>query len=265
MRHRKAGFKLGRTPSHREAMLRNMAVSLFEHGQITTTIPKAKALQPFVEKIVTKAKRGDVHSRRRVMSMLGRDHKAFAWSHIPKNASQDEREHVEQLRERAEQFFDLPDADQVERNRYGELRKAPKIVRHIFENVAPRFEDREGGYTRIVKLGRRRLGDAGELCLIQFVGAEEGPEIGSSGIGSQRRRQANKRTAYAAKLRKSGPTAEAGPAATAAETEEPAGEAEETAVATAEPDAGGEETSTEPTTDPTAEPGDEADEGTPKA
>ena len=64
MRHRKAGYKLNRTSSHRQAMLRNMAASLFEHGQITTTVPKAKALQPFVEKIVTTAKRGDLAARR---------------------------------------------------------------------------------------------------------------------------------------------------------------------------------------------------------
>ncbi len=200
MRHRKAGFKLGRTSSHRQAMLRNMAASLFEHGQITTTLPKAKALQPFVEKIVTKAKKGDLHSRRQVVSMLGGDRRAFAWSHIPKNATDEEREAVDRLRERAGQFFDLPASDQVERNRYGELRKAPKLVRHIFENVAPRFDDRSGGYTRIVKLGRHRLGDGGEIVVMQFVGAEEGPEIG--GRPSGRRRQADKRTAFAAKLRK---------------------------------------------------------------
>ncbi|MCA9283524.1 MAG: L17 family ribosomal protein, partial [Phycisphaerales bacterium] len=110
--------------------------------------------------------------------------------------------------------FDLPPAEEVERNRYGELRKAPRLVRHIFENVAPRFDDREGGYTRIVKLGYHRLGDGGELCVIQFCGAEEGPEIG--GRPSGRRRQADKRTAYAAKLRKSAPANEA-PAAVADE------------------------------------------------
>ncbi len=206
MRHRKAGYKLGRTTAHREAMLRNMAASLFEHGQITTTIPKAKALQPFVEKIVTKAKKGDVHNRRLVAAMLGGDRRAFAWSHIPKNASEDERQAIDDRRERAQAFFDIPEATEVERNRYGELRKAPKIVRHIFENVAPRFEDRKGGYTRIVKLGRRRIGDGGELCVIQFCGAEEGPEIG--GRPSGRRRQADKRAAYAAKLQKAAPAAE---------------------------------------------------------
>lgn len=200
MRHRKAGYKLGRTAAHRQAMLRNMAASLFEHGQITTTIPKAKALQPFVEKIISKAKRGDLHARRRVITMLGGDRRAFAWSYVPANANADEKQAVEDLRERAEQFFDIPPSSDVERNRYGELRKAPRLVRHIFENVAPRFEDRAGGYTRIVKLGVHRLGDAGELCVIQFVGAEEGPEIG--GRPSTRRRTADRRTAYYAKLRK---------------------------------------------------------------
>ncbi|MCR9074885.1 MAG: 50S ribosomal protein L17 [bacterium] len=214
MRHRKAGFKLGRTAAHRQAMLRNMAASLFEHGQITTTVTKAKALQPFVEKIVTKAKRGDLHARRQVISMLGGDRNAFAWSYVAKNATDEEREAVEEQREFVEGFFDIPDIEEIERNRYGELRKAPKLARHIFENVGPRFEDRAGGYTRIVKLGRHRLGDAAELCVIQFVGNEEGPEIG--GHPSGRRRQADKRTAFAAKLRKDFAKAEA-PAAVAEE------------------------------------------------
>ena len=87
MRHRRAGYKLGRTTAHRQAMLRNMAASLFEHGQIVTTVPKAKALRPFVEKIVSKAKQGDLHSRRQVISMLGRDRRAFAWLHIPRGAT----------------------------------------------------------------------------------------------------------------------------------------------------------------------------------
>lgn len=228
MRHRKAGYKLGRTTAHRTAMLRNMAASLFEHGQITTTIPKAKALQPFVEKIVTKAKKGDLHNRRQVISMLGGDRRAFAWSHIPKDADEGERQAVETLRERAEVFFDIPDAGEVERNRYGELRKAPKLVKHIFDNIAPRFDDREGGYTRIIKLGRHRLGDAGEICVIQFCGAEEGPEV--SGEPSGRRRQADKREAFAEKLRAARPAADADTATAVAEPEAsddaPEGEAE---------------------------------------
>lgn len=200
MRHRKAGYKLNRKTAHRQAMLRNMAVSLFEHGQIVTTLPKAKALQPMVERIVTIAKRGDIASRRLIESKLGGDRKTFEWLYLPKDATEAERGAVERQRDSASAFFTIPDGDQVERNRYGELRNAPKIVRHIVENVAPRFEDRAGGYTRIVKLGKRRVGDAAEYCVIQFVGAEEGPEIG--GNISNRRRIADKRAAFAAKVRK---------------------------------------------------------------
>ncbi len=224
MRHRKAGYKLNRTSTHRTAMMRNMAASLFEHGQITTTVPKAKALQPFVEKIITKAKKGDLHNRRQVISMLGGDRRAFAWLYKGPLASEEERDRVEELRDRAEGFFDVPDPEEVERNRNGELRKAPKLVKHIFENVAPRFEDRAGGYTRIVRIGYRRLGDKAEVRVIQFVGNEEGPEIG--GQPSTRRRQADKRAAYYAGVRKN--TTEAAPAA-AAETDD------------AEPEASGEE------------------------
>ena len=201
MRHRRAGFRLTRTSSHRSAMLRNLAAGLFEHGQITTTLPKAKALQPFVEKIVTLAKRGDLHARRLVIARLGGDRRGFDWLYLAKGASDTEKEQVTKLKEFTEQFFKTPDGSKVERNRYGELRKAPKLVKHIFENVAPRFKDRAGGYTRIVKLGRHRIGDAAELCVIQFVGAEEGPEIG--GRPSARRRTADRRTAFAAKARKS--------------------------------------------------------------
>jgi len=209
MRHRKGGAKLGRTTAHRASTLRHIAYGLFEHGQVVTTMPKAKAVQPMVEKIVTLAKRGDIHSRRLVASKLGGDRASFDWLYTAKNASDAEKEQVGKLRDHAAQFFELPEGSQVERNRYGELRKAPKLVKHIFERVAPRFRDRPGGYTRIVKLGKHRLGDGTELCVIQFVGAEEGPEIG--GQPSTRRRIADKRTAFAAKLRKG--KAEAAPAA----------------------------------------------------
>lgn len=240
MRHRKAGYKLGRTSAHRQAMLRNMACSLFQHGQITTTAQKAKALQPFVEKIVTLAKRGDLHARRQVVAKLGGDRKAFHWLYLPKDATDKERAIVDQQADMAEQFFDIPDRDTVERNRYGEVRKAPRIVGHIFENVAPRFKDRDGGYTRIVRLGLRRIGDAGEIVVIQFCGAEDGPEIG--GNPSQRRRAADKRTAFAAKLAEvwGGSGDDASTAVAESEVE---GQVEETAPETEAPDASDEDAS----------------------
>jgi large subunit ribosomal protein L17 len=200
MRHGRAGYRLGRTTAHRASTLRHIAYGLFEHGQVVTTIPKAKAVQPMVEKIITLAKRGDLHARRLVVAKLGGDRQSFDWLYEPKGASDAEKEQIGKMREHASQFFDLPESSAVERNRYGEVRKSPKLVKHIFDHVAPRFRDRPGGYTRIVKLGKHRVGDASELCVIQFVGAEEGPEIG--GKPSTRRRTADKRTAYAARLRK---------------------------------------------------------------
>jgi large subunit ribosomal protein L17 len=200
MRHGRAGYRLGRTSTHRLSTLRNLAAGLFEHGQIVTTIPKAKAVQPFVEKIITAAKSGTLADRRNVIAKLGGDRMGFEWLYLPKKASDAEKEHVQKMRDIAGQFFDLPESSEVERNRYGELRKAPHIVKHIFDRIAPRFEGRAGGYTRIVKLGKHRIGDGSELCLLQFVGAEDGAEIG--GRPSTRRRTADRRTAFLAKLRK---------------------------------------------------------------
>ena len=200
MRHGRAGYRLTRKTAHRTAMLRNLAAGVFEHGQIVTTIPKAKAVQPFVEQIVTLAKQGDLAARRRAIAKLGGDRHGFEWLFIAKRASDEEKNHVNELRDRAKVFYDVPESKEDERNRYGELRSAPRLVKHIFDHVGPKFADRAGGYTRIVKLGKQRYGDNAELCVLQFVGAEEGPEIG--GKPSTRRRTADKRTAYLANLRK---------------------------------------------------------------
>lgn len=117
MRHRIKGNQLGRTSSHRNAMIRNMAVSLIMHERIITTVPKAKNLRPMIEKLVTLARDGSVHRRRL----------AFA-----------------RLRDRA-------------------------AVSKLFEVIAPRFKERPGGYTRILKLAKPRLGDNGQRAIIEFV------------------------------------------------------------------------------------------------
>lgn len=199
MRHGRAGYRLGRTTAHRASTLRNLAAGLFEHGQIVTTIPRAKAVKPLIEKIITAAKTGSLAARRQVIAKLGHDRMAFEWLFLSKKPTEQETEFVNKMREQRSQFFELPASSEVERNRYGELRKSPKLVKHIFNTVAPKFADRAGGYTRIVKLGRHRIGDAGELCVLQLVGNEEGAEIG--GKPSTRRRIADKRTAYYAKLK----------------------------------------------------------------
>ena len=120
--------------------------------------------------------------------------------------------------------FDLPDTGKIEFNRYGEVRKAPRLVQHLFERIVPLFEDRDGGYTRIVKLDKHRLGDGTDLVLLELVGQEEGPQIG--GGTSNRRKAADRRTAFAASIRKD---------AAAAETEEAPADEEDTATAVAEP------------------------------
>lgn len=131
MRHRMSGRKLNRTSSHRKAMLQNMAVALIKHEQIKTTLPKAKELRPYVEKLVTLGKRGTLHARRQAAAKL-------------------------------------PEA---------------AIVDKLFSTIAERYEDREGGYTRILKAGFR-YGDAAPMAVIEFVdrdleakGTDSGPTM----------------------------------------------------------------------------------------
>ena len=204
MRHRVYGKQLNRDSDHRRAMLRNLAAGLFEHGEIKTTMPKAKAVQPFVEKIITIAKEGTFRARRRIEARLN-DRRIHSW--VADGNVPDARKDTP--------YFDLPDAGEIEFNRYGEVRKAPRLVQHIMTKIATMFADREGGYTRIVKLGEHRFGDGADLVLLQLTGFEEGPQVGGGVSG--RRRQADRRAAFAAQRRKSGQAEATGTATTVAE------------------------------------------------
>lgn len=185
MRHRIFGKQLNRDSEHRTAMLRNLAAGLFEHGEIQTTLPKAKAVQPFVEKIITAAKPGGLHARRKVEKMLN-DRHVHVW--VADSATP--------ARSLDNDYFELPSADKIEFNRYGELRKAPRLIQHIMEKVVPMFESRNGGYTRIIKLPKHRLGDGADLVVMQLV--KEGDERPIPSKSSHRRSQAEKRVAFAA-------------------------------------------------------------------
>ena len=116
MRHRKAGLKLGRTASHRDAMLRNMVTSLFKHDRIQTTDVKAKELRRWADKMITLAKRGDLHARRQALAVI----------------------------------------------------REKDVVHKLFNEAAERFSGRQGGYTRVVKMGFRP-GDAAQIALIELV------------------------------------------------------------------------------------------------
>ncbi len=190
MRHRVFGKQLCVKEDHRRAMLRNLAAGLFEHGQIETTVPKAHAVQPFVEKLITIAKQGGLAARRTIEARIN-DRSIFAWIADPN--TKDEKKNAHEL-------WELPADSAIEFNRYGELRAAPRLVEHLISKVAPLYADRPGGYTRIIKLDKRRVGDQTDLCILQLVGKEDGPQV--SGRRSNRRRTADKRTAYAAELRK---------------------------------------------------------------
>jgi large subunit ribosomal protein L17 len=188
MRHGIAGYKLSRDAEDLRALRRNLAVAVFTHGQITTTLPKAKMVQPLIEKIITKARRGDLASRRQVISALGHD------QIMVKNDSD----------------------DAVQRNKYGELVGGPRVVKKIFDDIAPQYRDRPGGYTRIVKLGKHRIGDGSDLVVLQLIDPKDFRQ--KPGTDSRRRQTADKRTAFAAKVRK----AEKAEAKTEAKSEAPA-------------------------------------------
>jgi large subunit ribosomal protein L17 len=189
MRHRVYGTKFSRDSEHRRAMLRNLAAGLFEHGEIRTTLPRAKSVQPLVERIITLAKRGTMHARRQIASKLN-DRNVHSWVADPNvpDARKDNR------------WFSLPDRSEVEFNRYGEVRKGPRLVQHIMTRIGPLFADRQGGYTRIVKLPECRLGDGADLVLLQLTGREEGPQVGGGGR-SRRRKQGARRAEFAAARR----------------------------------------------------------------
>ncbi|HMB16137.1 MAG TPA: 50S ribosomal protein L17 [Pelovirga sp.] len=119
MRHNKSGRTLGRKPDHRQHMMRNMVTSFLLNEKITTTVTRAKELRKLAEKMITLAKRGDLHSRRQAMRVI----------------------------------------------------REPQVVARLFEMIAPRYADRPGGYTRILRLDNR-LGDNAPMAIIELV--EEG-------------------------------------------------------------------------------------------
>jgi large subunit ribosomal protein L17 len=116
MRHARGYRRLNRTHEHRKALFANMAGSLIEHEQIKTTLPKAKELRPVIEKLITLAKRGDLHARRQAAAQLKQD----------------------------------------------------MHVARLFDVLAPRYKDRQGGYVRVLKAGFR-YGDMAPMAIIEFV------------------------------------------------------------------------------------------------
>jgi len=136
MRHRVAHRKLGRVTEHRIAMLRNQATALLRHEHLTTTVPRAKELRPFVERLITVAKRG--------------------------LAGGETNGHV--LTARRLVMQDLQDRE---------------VVTKLFDTIAPRFAERPGGYTRLLRIGYRK-GDSAEVAQVELIGSEYDPKAKES-------------------------------------------------------------------------------------
>jgi large subunit ribosomal protein L17 len=133
MRHLKAGRKLGRNASHRLALMRNLALALFRHERIITTAEKAKEARRFAERLITLAKRGTLHARRLALTRLG---------------------------PMANAEVNPGDADDADHR---------TILQKLFDDIGPRFADRPGGYTRVIKRHERRLGDAGKTAFLELL------------------------------------------------------------------------------------------------
>ncbi len=221
MRHLVADRKLNRTTEHRNAMKRNLAQNLFEHGQVTTTLPKAKAVRPFCEKLITLAKRartGDLAARRRLIQVLG-DRAVIDKDHQEAYESMTMAQRAKVLRSRSGR-----------RHRSGQARgglkfTADSIIRRLVDNVAPRFAERNGGYTRIIRLGTGRVGDNSPRAVLQLVGEEDSPGSVTRPEKTARRKRADARYKAAARAlaggkRKDKPAPDAAPEALQGDTGE---------------------------------------------
>lgn len=177
--HRIRGRQLSRDTEHRGALRRNMVQSLFEHGKIRTTLPRAKEVKAFAEKLITLARTDSVNNRRRVTALM----------------------HDRRLVDEEQEFT------------------GQKVVQKLFKDVAPKFADRNGGYTRIIKLSDFRIGDGGDLVLLQLVTEEAKPRSSTRRAAGHRRRRNERKHQFATRVskRKGGEGAEgAGESAPAA-------------------------------------------------
>jgi large subunit ribosomal protein L17 len=134
MRHLKAGKHFSRTAPHRLSLYRNLALALFRHERIITTLPKAKAVRPFIEKLITLARKGTLHARRLAIARMG------------------------------------PTADAEVKPAEGDDEGDGRtIIQKLFSEIGPRFKDRPGGYTRVIKRHERRLGDGGKTAYLELL------------------------------------------------------------------------------------------------
>lgn len=142
MRHQCNRHRLGRPQDQRKALLRSLATELFLHGEIKTTISRAKALKPYAENIITLAKNGDLHSRRQAAKFI--------------------------FDKETGKYMDVATGEVFEALQEGKKLMPQTVLRKLFSQIGKKYENRNGGYTRIYNMPPRR-GDATEMALIQLV------------------------------------------------------------------------------------------------
>jgi large subunit ribosomal protein L17 len=156
------GRQLSRDTEHRKALRRNLVQSLFEHGKVRTTLPKAKEVKAFAEKLITLARTNSVNNRRRVVALM----------------------RVRRLVDEEQEFT------------------GQKVVQKLFDEVAPKFADRSGGYTRIIKTSDYRIGDGGTWVYLQLLTEESRPTGTARRSAGLRRKRNERRHQFAARILK---------------------------------------------------------------
>ena len=183
-----------------------MAQSLFEYGQIQTTLTKAKDLRPWVERIITlarKARGGSLAARQRLTKLLG-DRAIIPEENQEEYEDMSDAARQRVLRSRSGRRYRLGQA------RGGQKFTAVSVIHHLINEVAGRYEDRPGGYTRVIKLGKRGRNDNAPLAVLQLVGQEEAPGTVTRPEKTARSRRTERRYAAAAKaVKKERPGGEA--------------------------------------------------------
>ena len=162
MRHMLRGRQVSRDTEHRKALRRNLVQSLFEHGKVRTTLPKAKEVRAMAEKIITLARTNSVNNRRRVISIL-----------------QDRR-----LVDKEQEFT------------------GQTVVQKLFSEIAPKFADRAGGYTRIIKTAQHRIGDGGDIVVLELAHEASPPKGTIRRSAGLRRKRNERRHQFASRVRK---------------------------------------------------------------
>jgi len=170
MRHMVATMKLARDKDHRRAMMRNLAAGLCISGRIKTTIQKARFVRKFSERIITIAKKNDLAARRQVISLL------------------------------QDRYVVNAEETDVKRDKSMNIVKGPRLIKKIFSEIAPKYANVSGGYTRIIRLADRRIGDNGELCYLELIDPTQTKTTKKARTGGNRKKKAQSRIALMNKL-----------------------------------------------------------------